>query len=581
MKVYISRNKQLQKVIMTFFTKTGGLFECDSCKKLLRGYSFILKEHLKVNHESPWESYLCKLGRHMKKALGEFVEPSERRFLKCKVDCVLPDGRSVSLTLPESRVTRETFSLDQFSVLEKLDGFKGRMQKEFNEDNYGPYMGPYDQSDKLPLKLQLPGSELTFQTYTDFRHEDPECHSYSIKKSYSEIGDLEKIKSLQIEDAADDRIPIKVKYTCQSKKCEIPCICKDCCLGDPQCKAHNVAHEDTFDYERDSMTIRSSKDLFKDSSFLSHCYTIRYPKIPINCPECEKDLLHHNLYHIKYHESCKFCLQLRHKLTASTPQDFQKEVKFQAKFLGCICPHCGKQFVERHKRDKHLEYAHGKTRICCAFCEKRFATEGDLKQHESVAHPKAEHYKKAMHLECPQCDQKFFDKLSRKKHIEKAHGNKRNDCNLCEETFASKQALIYHLDIFHKNTSPVKCDMCFVTFTSLVSLKNHKKYLHSSPPKSKCCLCDAKFKQKKELNFHIRNRHQVNTYDHFMNDWNDPEDRQIFQCNLCENDYKYKKDLEAHNKKCHGKEVNTFTCSKCDKCFSQKNNCLRHERNHK
>ena len=94
MKVYISRNKQLQKVIMTFFTKTGGLFECDSCKKLLRGYNFILKQHLKVNHESLWESYLCKL--------GEFVEPSERRFLKCKVDCVLPDGRSVSLTLPES-----------------------------------------------------------------------------------------------------------------------------------------------------------------------------------------------------------------------------------------------------------------------------------------------------------------------------------------------------------------------------------------------------------------------------------------------------------------------------------------------
>ena len=185
---------------------------------------------------------------------------------------------------------------------------------------------------------------------------------------------------------------------------------------------------------------------------MSNCYTIRYPRIPIDCLGCAKDLLHHNLYHIKYHESCKFCLQLAHKLKASTSQDFQKEVKSQARYHGCICPLCDKQFVERYARDKHVEYAHAKTRIMCQFCEKNFATEDALN---------------------------FFDKLKRDKHVVHAHGSKRFVCGLCEETFASKQAFMYHEDTVHKKTSPVKCKMCSLCFTSLVSLKNHEKYVHS------------------------------------------------------------------------------------------------------
>ena len=141
---------------------------------------------------------------------------------------------------------------------------------------------------------------------------------------------------------------------------------------------------------------------------MSNCYTIRYPRIPIDCLGCAKDLLHHNLYHIKYHESCKFCLQLAHKLKASTSQDFQKEVKSQARYHGCICPLCDKQFVERYARDKHVEYAHAKTRIMCQFCEKNFATEDALKYHENSVHPKAEHFKRAMHLECPHCEKNTF-----------------------------------------------------------------------------------------------------------------------------------------------------------------------------
>ena len=60
----------------------------------------------------------------MRKAPDQSVDPPEGRFLKCKVDCVFPDGGSVSLSLPESRVTKEKLTHDELSVLETLDGFK-------------------------------------------------------------------------------------------------------------------------------------------------------------------------------------------------------------------------------------------------------------------------------------------------------------------------------------------------------------------------------------------------------------------------------------------------------------------------
>ena len=67
----------------------------------------------------------------------------------------------------------------------------------------------------------------------------------------------------------------KVVYTCRKRKCQIPCICKECCeSGGSQCKLHKIRHEALFNYEEDSMTIRSSEILFKDSSFMSIMHTL-------------------------------------------------------------------------------------------------------------------------------------------------------------------------------------------------------------------------------------------------------------------------------------------------------------------
>ena len=102
--VNISRNKKLEDVIMTSFTKAGGLFECNACSKLLRGYNFIMKQNLKSHHLNLWESYLCMLGTDMKKDHKRSVKPtlSKKSVLKCQVDFLSDSGVKVSLSLPES-----------------------------------------------------------------------------------------------------------------------------------------------------------------------------------------------------------------------------------------------------------------------------------------------------------------------------------------------------------------------------------------------------------------------------------------------------------------------------------------------
>ena len=238
--VSVSRNKKLDRIILTFFTKLDGYFQCKTCLKEVRGYNFLMKQHLKVHHGDHWGTYLDLIGSEMKRnssspTVGSSAPVGSSAsvgFLKCQVNCQSTDNLEMSLLMPQSRLTRQNYPDGDLQIVEVFNGFKGRMQKQFNTEPYGPYMGPYDQTEKLPLKLQLPKSELNFETYTEFRHgSGSKCHNFSIKEMYSDIDDLEKIEALQITVPECGETKKKnVIYTCQHKKCRIPCICKECCL---------------------------------------------------------------------------------------------------------------------------------------------------------------------------------------------------------------------------------------------------------------------------------------------------------------------------------------------------------------
>ena len=91
--------------------------------------------------------------------------------------------------------------------------------------------------------------------------------------SYDDVDDLEKIESLKINATKCGDLNIgtneDILYTCRKGECGIPCMCKDCCKSEPQCKMHRIRHEEVFNYDEDSMTIRSSEMFFRDSTFLT------------------------------------------------------------------------------------------------------------------------------------------------------------------------------------------------------------------------------------------------------------------------------------------------------------------------
>ena len=101
-----------------------------------------------------------------------------RKQLKLETQISGESKEQFRLSFPKSRVSRD---LPSIALHPKMPGFQGRIQDEYNNHPVGPYVGPYDQNEKLELNLQLPDSDLDFSRYTEFQHDGDQCYRYSLK----------------------------------------------------------------------------------------------------------------------------------------------------------------------------------------------------------------------------------------------------------------------------------------------------------------------------------------------------------------------------------------------------------------
>lgn len=194
--------------------------------------------------------------------------------LKVKSGIIVADGKDLDLRFPACRIPRDLSKIG--GNVQLLPGFHGRIQAEYNSDPVGQFAGPYDQNEKLDLKLQLPDADLNFEQYTEFQHKGS-CHKFRIGKCYDSFSDLEKIDTIEVdsdeesdsdsndEDVDDDTIT----YTCEQKQCIIPCPCLFC-YGDgkKQCSEHWVKHKDLFDEQSDVVVARTTDTFCEDETFL-------------------------------------------------------------------------------------------------------------------------------------------------------------------------------------------------------------------------------------------------------------------------------------------------------------------------
>jgi hypothetical protein len=438
--------------------------------------------------------------------------------LKLKTVIEIFDGEnSFKLSFPKSRTDRQAVpNLENFV---ELDGFKGRIQKEYNVCPVGPYAGPYDQNENLELKIQLPKSNLDYENYTEYIHDEEEtCRKFKIKKSYVEKKDLEKIDTFEFAEMVEfneekETEGTRISYTCQRRKCEIPCPCTLCCTNRGQCSLHKIKHPELFNENEHAVSIRSTEQHCEDVNFFASSYINKYSGIPVSCSPCSKDLLHHNSYHLTFHYACKFCNQNWYKLYPTNMKEFNKQKHKEDYYYRCVCPHCDKIFSEPYIAKKHIENFHQK----------------------------------------------------------KASFN----CDECNRSFQSKQAKEYHQSVHHSDkTLAEKCIVCEKSFPSKVSLENHVNYVHSNKQKYSCKDCDAKFKQKKNLRAHTLRVHDINQYKEVYHDREEPKK---FQCGQCNSSYKNKNDLNHHHRVKHeNPDDQTFECELCAKTYMNKKSLSCH-----
>ena len=139
---------------------------------------------------------------------SNFVPDFNLNFLKVEADIMCNDSQErFNIRMPRSRIDRKNGKVKY--VQHRVEGFKGRIQEEYNCSPVGPYEGPYDQNPEIPLSAQLPKSELDFEKYTNFFHpQTSQCKKFDIKKNFENFDEVKKIESL-------------VWYTCTRKICMI------------------------------------------------------------------------------------------------------------------------------------------------------------------------------------------------------------------------------------------------------------------------------------------------------------------------------------------------------------------------
>ncbi|XP_005992513.1 BCL6A transcription repressor a [Latimeria chalumnae] len=159
---------------------------------------------------------------------------------------------------------------------------------------------------------------------------------------------------------------------------------------------------------------------------------------------------------------------------------------------------------------------------------------------------------------CSECDCKFSEDASLKRHVLQAHSDKPYKCDRCHAAFRYKGNLASHKTV-HTGEKPYRCNICGAQFNRPANLKTHTR-IHSGEKPYKCETCGARFVQVAHLRAHVL----IHTGE------------KPYPCEICGTRFRHLQTLKSHLRIHTGEKP--YHCEKCNLHFRHKSQLRLHLR---
>uniref|UniRef100_A0A8K9VDN5 BCL6A transcription repressor a n=1 Tax=Oncorhynchus mykiss TaxID=8022 RepID=A0A8K9VDN5_ONCMY len=163
-----------------------------------------------------------------------------------------------------------------------------------------------------------------------------------------------------------------------------------------------------------------------------------------------------------------------------------------------FCNECDSKFAEDETLKRHVLQAHSDKPYKCDRCQAAFRYKGNLASHKTV-HTGEKPYR------CNVCGAQFNRPANLKTHTRIHSGEKPYKCETCGARFVQVAHLRAHV-LIHTGEKPYPCEICGTRFRHLQTLKSHLR-IHTGEKPYHCEKCNLHFRHKSQLRLHLRQKH--------------------------------------------------------------------------